>query len=74
MPGAPRSLEALGILAIRDHERESGVEAAIRHGIDERLQIAAASGDQHADPAAANWTPGSLHVADGGLTLRRSRR
>lgn len=42
-----RPLEALGIGAIRNHDGDRRVERAVLRRVDERLQIAPASGDQN---------------------------
>ena len=46
--GLPRALEPGGIRAVRDHDRDRGVEAPVANGVDERLEVAAAPRDQDA--------------------------
>jgi hypothetical protein len=50
----PRStgpFKALGVSAIRDHDRNFSVQTSISDGIDDGLQVAAAAGNQNAESA-----------------------
>lgn len=42
-----RAREALRIRAVRDDDGDAGLETALRDGVDERLQIAAAAGNEN---------------------------
>src|SRR6188508_1263725 len=53
-PRAPCAIETASILTIGDHNRDDGVETPIRDRVDQRLQIAAATGDQHTQSTARN--------------------
>ena len=48
--GQARAIEPAGPGHVRDHDGNRRVEAAVRNGVDERLEIAAAAGNQNAEP------------------------
>ena len=49
--GTPRAFEASRIGSIGNNDYDRRVEASVTSGVDERLQVAAAPGDQHAQAA-----------------------
>ena len=49
MPAPPRPIEPGGVGPIRNTTAMVGVETPVADGVDERLQVAAASRDQHAE-------------------------
>jgi hypothetical protein len=50
-PRRARALERAGAFDIRDHDGNRRVEASVCDRVDERLQVAAAPGDEHAETA-----------------------
>ena len=56
----PSPGEAIGIGAIADHHPDDGLECASFDGVDNRLQVRAAAGDQHTEGKGrghACWVP-----------------
>jgi hypothetical protein len=47
--GTPRVLEPGRLGTVGDHNRNPRVEPAVVHGTDQRLQVAAAAGNQYAE-------------------------
>ena len=47
MPRAAGPLQARGLRTVRDHDGDPRVEAAAGHGVDDCLQVAAATRDEH---------------------------
>ena len=62
-PRGARASESRCVAAVRDHYGDLGAQPSVRDRVDQRLQIAAASGDQHCDAASG--------VRPHTLTLRR---
>jgi hypothetical protein len=59
--GQAGAIEPAGPGHVRDHDGDRRLEAAVRHGVDERLEIAAAAGDQDAEPPGRH----ARHASDG---------
>ena len=58
--GGPSPVYPGSIRPIRNDDGNPGPELTARTGIDERLQVAAAAGDQHAENAAWELTPNGV--------------
>jgi hypothetical protein len=50
LTGVARALQTRRIRAIRNDDGDGGVEAARADGVDDRLKVAAAAGNQYAEP------------------------
>ena len=55
--GIARALQSGRVSAIGDHDRNRRVDAAGGDGVDDRLEIAAAAGDQNGEPREAGRSP-----------------
>src|SRR5687768_15673113 len=55
--GLPRTVEAGCIGAVGDDECDRGIEPVVANGIDDRLKVAAPSGDEHSKPAVIGVRP-----------------
>jgi hypothetical protein len=47
----PRAVEAVRLRTVRDDDGNRGVERAVADGVDDRLQVAAATRDEDAEPS-----------------------
>src|SRR5688572_4641038 len=63
-PYETRALEPAGVLLVGNDDCNGGVEPALGDGIKDRLQIAAAAGDEHAEPSVGGTH--QTYVTDGG--------